>query len=303
MIGEAIRGSGAHLYLNADDPLVAHLARLAHSADEVSFFGVEGMMAGATQAAKTVRDSDRCPVCRRRLDFSRVFYGHIGHYSCPNHDFQRPQPHVAVTRVLVADVSGTQFELSLQGKRYLVHYPLPGTYNLYNATAAFCVATGFGLDPAVAVQTLEATTAAFGRVETMRLKGRKLWILLIKNPAGFTQVLETFLLGRTKANVLLAIHDRDADGRDVSWLWDVPLELLAECRPRLGVTGLRSADMLVRLKYAGLEAWRHDGIGPALEAIVSQAKVGEDVYLLPTYTAMREVREVLLRLPRIEQSR
>jgi UDP-N-acetylmuramyl tripeptide synthase len=292
MIGQGIAATKAQLYLNADDPLVASLAKYA-APERVSYFGIEGLPAQSASAHPTAADSDRCPVCRERLVFSRVFYGHIGHYRCPQGHFSRPQPKVAITGVEEAGLSGTRFTVAVEGKRSEVKFPLPGTYNLYNALAALSVAHGVGIDLPAVIATLATTEAAFGRVEKVRLKGRTLYLLLIKNPAGFTQVLETFLAGQEGVPVLFAINDLAADGRDVSWLWDVPVEALVASRPVAVATGIRGADMALRLRYAGIEAELMETLEEAVERLVEQTPMGGTAYILPTYTAMLAIRKVL----------
>lgn len=293
LIGQGIAGTKARVYLNADDPLVASLAKYVHKPDSVSYFGIEGLPSSAATAHQTATDSDRCPVCRTRFTFSRVFYGHIGHYRCPKGDFARPQPSVAITSVQELSSKGSRFTVAVGGRRTEVSFPLPGTYNLYNALAALTLLNGFGVGQSVTVESLRQTAPAFGRVEQLELAGRKLFLLLIKNPAGFTQVLETFLISQHASTVLFAVNDNAADGRDVSWLWDVPLELLAPAGPVAFTSGIRGADMTLRLHYAGIEATQVDDFEKSIEALVEATPVGETAYILPTYTAMLEIRKLL----------
>ena len=300
LIGQGIAATNAHVYLNADDPLVASLAKYA-TPERVSYFGIEGLPATAATAHTTAIDSDRCPVCGTRLHFSRTFYGHIGHYQCPKGDFDRPQPHVAVTNVEQSDLEGTRFTVAIQGKRHAMTLPLPGTYNLYNALGALALAAGLGLNLEVVERTLSTTTAAFGRVEKVVLEGRTLYLLLIKNPAGFTQVLETFLLSQKKPNVLMIINDNFADGRDVSWLWDVPLEALEPVGAWVWSAGVRGADMALRLHYAGVASGVADTVELGVSELVKQTPEGGTAFILPTYTAMLELRKYLATQTKLEE--
>ncbi|MDB5179005.1 MAG: UDP-N-acetylmuramyl tripeptide synthase [Patescibacteria group bacterium] len=301
LIGQGIAATKARLYLNADDPLVASLAKYAAAPELVNYFGVEGLPVAGKTAHQTATDSDRCPVCRTRLVFSRVFYGHIGHYRCPKGHFARPQPSVAITSVEEAGLGGARFTVAVSGKRSEVKFPLPGTYNLYNALAAMSLAHGLGLEQAKVARTLERTEAAFGRVEQVEIEGRTLCLLLIKNPAGFAQVLDTFLIGRKDLKVLFAINDLDADGRDVSWLWDVPLEALETSGPTVLATGVRATDMAVRLHYAGMEARVVEEFEAALAELLQATPQGETAYILPTYTAMLAIRKLLARKAKMQE--
>ncbi len=298
LIGEGIAGTTAQVYLNADDPLVASLAGYAGSLDSVSYFGIEGAPVTPAGDYMTVVDSDRCPKCGTRLEFTRVFYGHVGHYRCPKGDFSRPKPVAAITNVEEADRTGSRFVLALHGKRSEFTLPLPGTYNLYNGLAAVSLGEGLGLDVGLMRSVLAATKAAFGRVEQVEVDGRTLCLLLIKNPAGFTQVLQTFVIGREAVRVMFAINDLAADGRDVSWLWDVPIEALAEHKSNIVTAGIRGDDMALRLHYAGVKSERAASLSAGIEALVAATPKGETAYILPTYTAMLEIRKLLnLRMP------
>ena len=292
LIGQGIAATKAHVHLNADDPLVASLAKYA-GPDRAHFFGIEGLPASSTTAYPTAADSNRCPVCGTMLVFVRVFYGHIGHYACPTGDFARPQPSTAITSVERADLSGSQFTLAVGGKRHEATLALPGTYNLYNALASVAVADGLGLPVIKVVAELARTEAAFGRVEIVSVDGRKVYLLLIKNPAGFAQVMETFLLGSVSPHILMLINDDHADGRDVSWLWDVPLEALEPLSPVVTTSGTRGTDMQLRLKYAGVTARNVINADQALKAFIRGIQPGGTGFILPTYTAMTAIRRQL----------
>jgi len=293
LIGEGIVATQAELYLNADDPLVASLAKYAKRPDDVHYFGIEGAPVNAVGVHQTAIDSDRCPVCRTRLVFSRVFYGHVGHYKCPKGDFARPKPEVVITNVEEADPNGSRFVLAISGKRTTYTFSLPGTYNLYNALAAVSAGQGLGVPPNLMERTLASTQAAFGRVERVEIEGRTLCLLLIKNPAGFAQVLQTFVIGRAEVRAMFVINDLPADGRDVSWLWDVPIEALAGYKSVIYTAGIRGADMALRLHYAGVESMAADSVEAGIGALVAATPVGGTAYILPTYTAMLEVRKLL----------
>jgi UDP-N-acetylmuramyl tripeptide synthase len=180
---------------------------------------------------------------------------------------------------------------------------LPGLYNVYNALAAAAVAGEAGVRVEAIVRGLKEFGGAFGRVERVRAGDKEVFLLLIKNPVGFNEILRTFVAspaapeaGATNArHVLIAINDNHADGRDVSWLWDVDFEMLAgKAGTRFSVSGIRAKDMAVRLKYAELPVGavisdRKEALLSALEA----TPPGETLYVLPTYTAMLEIRQTL----------
>jgi UDP-N-acetylmuramyl tripeptide synthase len=279
------------LVLNADDPLVADLGR---EHEQVTYFGVDDD-AVALPGMAHASDSKHCRRCGAPYVYDAVYMGHLGRYHCPNGDAQRPQPDVFATGVVLDGTRGARFELHLGGERATVDLPLPGLYNVYNALAAAALAheLGAGLDDIAA--GLAATRAAFGRAETVRVGGRELAILLVKNPAGANEVLRTLALDEGELDVLAILNDRTADGRDVSWIWDADFEQLAGRVRRVTCSGTRAAELALRLKYAGVPADRLHVV-PALERGLDDALAAGDGRLvaLPTYTAMLALRELLV---------
>ncbi len=125
-------------------------------------------------------------------------------------------------------------------------------------------------------------------------KGRRVRLLLVKNPAGFNQAIRLLEDVPAGAPVMVSINDNTADGRDVSWLWDARVEDLAATGHHYVTSGIRSLDMAVRLKYAGIEAeWSEPDPAAALRRFVEGAAIGETAYLVPTYTAMLDLLRLL----------
>jgi UDP-N-acetylmuramyl tripeptide synthase len=236
-------------------------------------------------------DSDHCPQCGHALEYDKAFYSHLGHYRCPDGHVTRPEPEVSLRSFAVSG-DGCRLGVSVEGDVVDVELPLPGLYNAYNALAALTVVRARGLVIDDAVSALAHVTAPFGRVEVVDVGGRTLRILLVKNPAGFNQIIQTFLAEPRGARLLLAINDGFADGRDLSWLWDVAIEDIAPTAFTL-CTGVRAADMALRLKYAGVEAAVEVDIETAVEAALQRTPVGGTADVLANYTAMLELRTVL----------
>lgn len=290
-VGKAIHRTNARVYLNADDPTVASLSRFV-APERLVYFGLESPADGVA-ALKTAVDSAHCPRCDATLRFSRTFYSHLGHYQCPRGDFARPGTTVAVSGIERADAAGSVFTVQTTGHCYRAEMSLGGVYNIYNALAAVTVARGVGVPIRTALRSLEAAKSAFGRVEEVDWDGRLLQLILVKNPAGFTQVLDTFLRSRTGTNILIAVNDLEADGRDVSWLWDVPFECLAGRRHNIIAAGTRAGDVAVRLHYAEVESTIIESVPEALEELHRRTGPGGQGYLLTTYTAMLSARRRL----------
>ncbi len=280
--------------LNADDPLVAGLPSLT-SGPTVLTYGIDDESVGSPTLPHAA-DARLCPRCGGALRYSLVFYGHLGHYQCTNCEFARPTPSVVATAIELLGDEGSNLTISTPDGVMRARLRLPGLYNVYNALAAVAVCISLGIRRDTVARGLETFTAAFGRLERIQVEDRQLFLALVKNPVGFTEVLRTILTRPGRRTLLIAINDLFADGTDVSWLWDVEFERL---RDRVNVavcTGLRADDMAVRLKYAGVEPERiriDSDPRRAIELALAAAEPAETVYVLPTYTAMLALRDIL----------
>jgi UDP-N-acetylmuramyl tripeptide synthase len=282
----------ARFVLNADDPLVADLGR---ERSGVTYFGVEDD-SQALPEMQHAADSKHCRNCGAAYVYDAIYLGHLGRYRCPSCGRSRPEPQVAATRVRLDGMRGAHLALRTPQGPLELALPLPGLYNVYNAVAAAATALELGLPPGTVREALEGFGGAFGRVETIPMDGRRLSILLVKNPAGANEVLRTLTLEDGRLDLWLALNDEIADGRDVSWIWDADFEVLAGRVRQATCTGTRAEEMALRLKYAGIEAELavDRELGRSLDAAVAGA-AGERLYALPTYTALLELRELLAR--------
>jgi UDP-N-acetylmuramyl tripeptide synthase len=290
--------------LNADDPLVADLGRdrELHRRDEVTYFGLEDASQALPQL-QHAHDAKHCRRCGAPYAYARAFVGHLGHYTCPNCGADRPEPDVAATKVELHGMDGSSATVRVPGGEVALELPLPGLYNVYNALAALSAGLRLGIDAEVAAAALASVEAAFGRVETIEVAGVAVSILLIKNPAGANEVLRTLRLEAARVadgppkpgiDLWIALNDRIADGRDVSWVWDADFELLEGAVRRIWCSGTRAAEMAVRLKYAGVDPELLE-VEPSIERSLDravEASAGR-LFALPTYTALLELRTLL----------
>jgi UDP-N-acetylmuramyl tripeptide synthase len=245
-------------------------------------------------------DARWCGSCGAELSYTAVFYGHLGHWRCPACGIQRKEPDVICGR-FASEPSGSNIMLWLAEGRVEAQLPLSGLYNAYNALAAAATANALGLDRHAIERGLNSSTASFGRQERMRVAGRDVQVILSKNPAGLNQVLRTITADGAGGDIALFLNDNIADGRDVSWIWDVDFELLAGKTRSVTVSGLRAWDMALRLKYAGLSdnGNAQPRVEPepaeALKQALQTTPEGGILYVIPTYTAMLQVRDLLAR--------
>jgi lipid II isoglutaminyl synthase (glutamine-hydrolysing) len=287
----------ARFALNADDPLIADLGRDAEGRprEGVAYFGIDDP-SQALPELQHAFDAKHCRRCGHPYSYERAFVGHLGHYSCPNCGAARPRPDVAATAIELRGMDGSRVTVRTPAGELRLELPLPGLYNVYNALAAIAAGLELGVEPARIASALGEMKAAFGRVETIEVAGVPVSILLIKNPAGANEVLRTLRLeaGGEGLDLWIALNDRIADGRDVSWIWDADFELLEGAVRRVVCAGTRAPEMALRLKYAG---WPREaievetGIEASLDRAVAEAP--GRLFALPTYTALLELRKLL----------
>ena len=275
--------------LNADDPRVAEIGLGLKR--EPLWYGLDDTTVATTHLPHAA-DARTCPRCGSSLIFDAVYVGHDGVYRCPNNDFARPKPKLTASSIelngfdsLSATIDGTRIDI-----------PLGGLYNAYNVLAAFAAARTLGLEPKYIAERLRSFEAAFGRQERLEFRGRKLNLVLSKNPAGFNETLRTAVDLAHGTCFLIGLNDRRADGTDVSWIWDVDFEELKGKAKVVIPAGNRAHDLAVRLKYAEVPAEKpQTDPGKALDQLIKTTDEGDTAHLLCTYTAMLDLRAELVR--------
>ena len=284
---------GTVLCLNADDSLVADLAR--RCPNPVRFYGMD--VPGP--AAETTERSDAmyCIRCGAKYDYDYHTYAHLGGFRCPGCGYQRPDAEVAVTAIERLGTEDSEVQLRIGEAVAPQRVPLPAVYNIYNLLAAAAGLHAFGLEPDVIRAGLD-TEAGFGRMEHFDI-GAGVTMILVKNPAGFTQVLDYLSSISNGFDLLCCLNDKAQDGRDISWIWDVPLERLAAGSipvQEVWAAGTRGEEMLLRLKHAGIppENLRLAApMGAFLRALPTRAR---PLVIVPTYTAMMSLRPKLAKM-------
>jgi UDP-N-acetylmuramyl tripeptide synthase len=242
-------------------------------------------------------DSKHCAACGSRLDYDYYLFGHLGRYNCPGCGASRPRTSVAATHLEMLGMEGTRCNLRFPGGTAELVVPLPGLYNVYNILAAMTAALTLGVEPDIIVPAVEDFTAAFGRVERVSASEREILMILAKNPAGFNEVIRTLTFEPGRKSVVLALNDNIADGRDVSWIWDVDFEMFRGKLTNVVCSGLRAWDMALRIKYAGvgeLTLATEPDLEKALDAGLRAVSPGETLYVVPTYTAMLDLRKIMV---------
>ena len=259
---------------NADDPTLSSMGQKL--SQNVLFFGLSEPEQYLDEIPHAV-DSIYCPSCGHPLEYKGVYLSHLGDYNCPSCGFHKGQ-------------------LAINSNEY--PQILIGLYNKYNTLAAVLAAQQLGVDEAIIRDTITNFQAAFGRAEELEVNGKHVRILLSKNPVGMNETIRAVNQagGQTK---LLVLNDRIPDGTDVSWIWDVDTEKLVERGGTLVVSGDRVYDLALRLRYSqpeannGIQLIVKEDLKEAIATALEQTPADETLHILPTYSAMLEVREIL----------
>ncbi|WP_080801339.1 MurT ligase domain-containing protein [Arabiibacter massiliensis] len=288
--GALAKSPGTVLVYNADDPLCAAIA--ARAANRSVPFGLAEDM-GLPQ--NTVADAQMCQQCSAMLEYDYRQYGQLGAYRCPDCGFERPALAFAGEGVrLGADGLAFRVRRAEDGAdAFEIEAPYNGAYMVYNLLAT-AVAADLAGCPADAVrQAVDAFDPQNGRLQTFDIDGRRILLNLAKNPTGFNQNLKIVAQDPNPKAVAFFVNDKEGDGRDVSWLWDIDFEELAEGGPMaVFAGGIRGNDVQVRLKYAGIVSEVVDGTDELLARIAGLPKEA-NAYFIANYTALPVVKAVL----------
>jgi lipid II isoglutaminyl synthase (glutamine-hydrolysing) len=280
------------LTANADDPQVGDLA--ASRPGSVTF-GIDDP-AQARPTLQHASDSKYCLRCGTPYVYAAAYVGHLGDYHCPACGHARPPLDVAARAIELHGLEAVSFDLvTPEGTRH-VRLGLPGLYNVYNALAAASLSRALGATLEEITAGLESAPPAFGRAERIAIGSRRLLLLLIKNPAGANEVVRTVVAAGAPRLAVVALNDAIADGRDVSWIWDVDFEPLLECLERVVVSGVRAAELALRFTYAGFPADSVEivpDLGAALDRGLELTPEHGELTVLPTYTAMLDLRRIV----------
>ncbi|MCG4824609.1 MurT ligase domain-containing protein [Adlercreutzia equolifaciens] len=291
--GALIASPDTVLVYNADDPLCARIA------DEVPNRTVAfGLSESMGLAQNTVTDAQMCQKCDGMVRYHYRQYGQLGDYFCDQCDFARPTLDFAGRDIAIGP-AGVTMEVCGPAGCESVHTPQPTPYAAYNLVASYALCREVGIPTADFQRAQDAFNPRNGRLQRYRLGGRDVLLNLAKNPTGFNQNLKIVEADRGPKMVAFFINDQVADGRDISWIWDIDFEELAG-QPDTVVFagGSRAHDLAVRLKYAGIEAAVIESIEDAfarLGALTAAGVLPADaaVYAIANYTALPPVHAAL----------
>lgn len=276
------------LVLNGDDPFVARFQDLPH---EKIFYGIKEKI---SEKESDIKESIYCPKCGKKLFYEYFTYAQLGGYSC-SCGFKNPEYEFYIKNINRRD--SQDFSIIEKAKEVSISFKYPGIYNLYNVLAGYTVGRLMGLSPDYLRENISNFSFSLGRFEKFTYKGKDKIIILVKNPTGYNQVLDMIKLDPWDKILILILNDNIADGRDISWIWDVDFEKLKEDKSikKIYCSGKRGEDLMVRLKYAEIPLDKIllvKDLGKAIDLSLSSP---HRAFILPTYTALFKTRKLLLR--------
>ncbi|ACI19935.1 Mur ligase family protein [Dictyoglomus thermophilum] len=276
------------LVLNADDPFVARFSKLPN---KKFFFGIGTKI---REGVEEIKESIYCPICGRKLNYDFFNYSQLGKYSCKC-GFKNPDYDFYISSAIFNKEWNT--EIFEKGEKYNLTFKYPGVYNLYNVLSAYSLLRVLNFDPLEISKFISEFEFRLGRLEKFIYKGFERILVLVKNPAGYNQVLDTIKDDKENKVLLLILNDNIADGRDVSWIWDVDFEKIKDLGEiqKIVVSGTRGEDLLVRLKYAEVPLEKVHLERDLKKAIDYSISFPYKTYILPTYTALFRSRKILMR--------
>jgi len=236
-------------------------------------------------------DAKFCKFCKAPYSYNFVTYNHLGDFYCPECGYKRAELSYGVNEIY--ELTPTNSSVRINDTDVLISQS--GAYNIYNGLCAFSIAKELGIDDSVITTSLQNQSSSFGRQEQIKIDNKEVQIILVKNPAGYNQALDTLSLNQEEFSALFMLNDNYADGRDVSWIWDVNFEKISSLNiNNIFVSGIRMYDMAVRLKVAGLDTHKFI-LEEDYEKLTEKLKASSSnkIYILATYTAMINYRKYL----------
>lgn len=281
-----VKSPTSTLILNGDESLLGNL----NVKNNIIYYGF-GTKVHENKIVDINADAKFCTICKAPYKYNFITYNHLGDFYCSECGYKRPALTYSVDKIVDLNTSGSTVHFN--NKEYFINQP--GTYNIYNALCAYSVAKELGIQDNTIENSLKTVASSFGRQETLNIEGKEIKIILVKNPAGYDEAVNTISLDTRKINLSLLLNDNYADGKDVSWIWDVNFERLTNLNiNKIMISGIRLYDMAIRLKVAGFSS---DSflLCSEEESLLNEIRAcnGEVVYILATYTAMINLRKFL----------
>ena len=281
-INEFLKTYDGNLVLNNDDPNVARLGRANENNKNVYYFSVDKYKY-ATEEQSEAGEGKFCPFDKTRLEYEYYQYSHIGKFKCPKCGYGEENLYTKVEKV---DLDAKTFKEEDITYEFLAN----NIYTIYNYAAVISVAKIYDLDAKEAIKTFKLDN---GRAENVKINGCETIINLAKNPTGANVSLRTLNEDKEEKELLFVLNDNSADGRDVSWIWDINFNV--QNVTRIVTAGTRAYDMAIRIKTSGFDENKIEPYLDLKEALQALYKTNTKKYVIANYTALQPTRKEILR--------
>ncbi len=275
------------LVVNGDDALSAFLAK--DSGNKYVTFGIGKQCQQEKENAREIREGQFCKCCGEKLNYHFYHYSQLGDYECPNCGFKRPKLDFDAENVK----SGGKLSFDVDNREIKANYR--GFYNVYNILAAYAAARTAGLELKNYNKVLADYNPQNGRMEHFHIKDTDVLLNLAKNPAGFNQNISAVQEDDKAKDIIVLINDKDQDGTDISWLWDVDFDRFQDMNAAsITVSGIRCQDMRLRLKYVDIPSRLEPDVEKAIRSRIADGT--GNLYVLVNYTALYDTHNILKKL-------
>lgn len=279
--------SNSKLILNGDEPLLCSLEKVYNNK---FFFGFDNFKSDENTKNLNV-EAKNCKFCGETYTYNFITYNHLGDFKCNNCGFKREKLDFSIADILENNIN----ESIIKIKNNVITINQGGIYNIYNVLCAYAISTVCSIPDYIVIDSIKSFSKVFGRQENFKIKSNSITMFLVKNPAGFNETLNTINLDKnSEMSIGFLLNDNFADGQDVSWIYDVNLEMIKNFNIKeLFTGGIRTHDMSLRLNLTEIEKpintfEKYEDILKYLES-----KENETIYILCSYTCMLEFRKFL----------
>ena len=285
-INKFLENYEGNLVLNADDPNVARLGKANPNNNNVYYFSVDRYKF-ATDYLKEAGEGKFCPFCNTRLVYSYYQYAHVGKFNCPNCDYGNNKIYKFIKDV---DLKNRTFKID--DEEYKIRFN--SIYSVYNFAAAISAVSLYNISINSIKETLSSFILNNGRLEEMQVKGNQTIINLAKNPTGANVSLRILNEDDDKKDLLFVLNDNLADGKDVSWIYDIDFKNLNNVE-RIITSGTRAFDMAICIKTSGYDENKIEAYLNLDEAVKALYKTNSKKYVISNYTAIQDTRHAIIK--------
>lgn len=272
------------LIINCDDILSYSLAK--DCGNPYVTYGISEQIFDDISRSE-IRESIFCRSCGTKLEYEFFHYGQLGIYHCPNCGFERPEPDFTATNILLNE---ELYSFDMGGMH--IQSTARSPYNIYNTLSAYAALCALQAPQEQFQKMIESFDYGNNREDIFTINGARVQLHLSKNPIGFQQKVSLVLKDPKPKDIIIQINDTYQDGEDVSWLWDVDFQYLADANVSTILTnGTRRHDMGLRLKYEDIPCDSTTDLRKSIEELTMNGT--KNLYIIVNYSGLYRTNHLL----------